>query len=137
MAMQSTIRAIIIAPTIILFFTFCFRLVLLFLLFALVVEMEVNNPHDGDEIQHQEHNNCSNHNLIFTFCFRLVLLFLLLALVVEMEVNNRHDGDEIQHQGYNNCSNHNLIFYVLTDVYCDFSLWEVPLKRVHHREPII
>ena len=73
--------------------------------------------------------------LFFTRCLRLVLLFLLLALVVEIEVNNPHDGDEIHHQDHNNCSNHNAIFYVSTDICCDFSLWVVPLKRVHHREP--
>ena len=69
--------------------------------------------------------------------YAVTVLFLLFTLVVEIEVNNPHDGDEIQHQCYNNCSNHNAIFYILTDVCCDFSFWEVPLKQVHHREPRI
>ena len=60
MAMQSTIRAIIIAPTIMLFFTFCFRLVLLFLLFALVVEIVIKASYVGDQQNKNIYSYCSH-----------------------------------------------------------------------------
>ena len=70
-------------------FTFCFRLVLLFLLFAFVVEIEVNSSYNGDASTIRAIIIAPTIILFFTFCLRLVLLFLLLALIVEIEVNIR------------------------------------------------
>ena len=60
MAMQSTIRAIIIAPTIMLFFTLCLRLVLLFLLFALIVEIVIKTSYIGDQQNKNVYSYCSH-----------------------------------------------------------------------------
>ena len=66
MAMQSTIRAIIIAPTIMLFFTLCLRLVLLFLLFALIVEIVIKTSYIGDQQNKNVYSYCSH--IIDSFC---------------------------------------------------------------------